>query len=149
MGFSLTGAHVIFFVAAVIAAGAVSGVLIAITTDVSTSLSYRSERIQEQLDTEFAIINDPKMIPLSAHSRYIFYLKNIGSKILHTTNQSFQIFINGEIVSTANFNFSDASIKPAEYTRLYISNTVISSGDNTLQVVGPLSVRDEFIFTIP
>lgn len=149
MGFSLTGAHVIFFVAAVIAAGAVSGVLIAITTDVSTSLSYRSERIQEQLDTEFAIINDPKMIPLSAHDRYIFYLKNIGSKILHTTNQTFQIFINGEIVSTAHFNFSDASIKPAEYTRLYIAQALIPSGDHTLRLVGPLSIRDEFVFTIP
>jgi archaeal flagellar protein FlaG len=149
MGFSLTGAHVIFFVAAVIAAGAVSGVLIAITTDVSTSLSYRSDRIQEQLDTEFTIINDPKMIPLSAGSRYIFYLKNIGSKTLHTTNETFQIFINGEIVSTADFNFSDASIKPAEYTRLYIAQTLISSGDHTLRAVGPLSVNDEFIFTIP
>jgi archaeal flagellar protein FlaG len=149
MGFSLTGAHVIFFVAAVIAAGAVSGVLIAITTDVSTSLSYRSERIQEQLDTEFVIINDPNIIPTSGGGRYIFYLKNIGSKTLLTTNETFQIFINGEIVSTANLNFSDASIKPAEYTRLYISNTVISSGDNTLQAVGPLSVKDEFIFTIP
>lgn len=150
MGFSLTGAHVIFFVAAVIVAGAVSGVFIAITMNVSTSLSYRGDRIQEQLDTDFKIINDPNSIPLSGDSNYyIFYLKNIGGKKLETTNETFQLFIDGQIVATANYNFSDASIQPSEYTFSYVAKSLISSGDRTLRVVGPLAVEDEFTFTIP
>ena len=76
MGFSLTGTHVIFFISSVIIAGAVSGVFIAVTTNVSTSLSDKGERVQEQLDTDFAIINDPDNIPTSG-SDYLFYLKNI------------------------------------------------------------------------
>jgi flagellar protein FlaG len=150
MGFSLTGAHVIFFVAAVIVAGAVSGVFIAITMNVSTSLSYRGDRIQEQLDTDFKIINDPNSIPLSGDSNYyIFYLKNIGGKKLETTNETFQLFIDGQIVATANYNFSDASIHPSEYTSAYVAQSMISSGDRTLRVVGPLAIEDEFTFTIP
>ena len=150
MGFSLTGAHVIFFVAAVIVAGTVSGVFIAITMNVSTSLSYRGDRIQEQLDTDFKIINDPNNIPLSGDSNYrIFYLKNIGGKKLETTNETFQLFIDGQIVATADYNFSDASIQPSEYTSTYVAQSLISSGDRTLRVVGPLAVEDEFTFTIP
>ena len=53
MGFSLTGAHVIFFIAAVIVASTVSGIFIAITMNISTSLSNRGERFQDQLDTDF------------------------------------------------------------------------------------------------
>lgn len=146
MGFSLTGAHVIFFIAAIIVAGAVSGVFIAVTMNVSTSLSDRGDRLQEQLDTDFKIINDPDNIPTSG-SDYIFYLKNIGGKTLSTTNETFQLFIDGEIVATAKYNFSNESIRPSEYTKIYVSET-ISSGDHNLRVVGPLAVKDEFTFEI-
>jgi flagellar protein FlaG len=146
MGFSLTGAHVIFFIAAIIVAGAVSGVFIAITMNVSTSLTDRGDRLQEQLNTDFKIINDPDQIPTSG-SDYIFYLKNIGGKTLSTTNETFQLFIDGEIVETAKYNFSNETIQPSEYTRIYVSET-ISSGDHKLRVVGPLAVEDEFIFEI-
>jgi len=57
MGFSLTGTHVIFFIASVIIAGAVSGIFVAITYDVSNSLSSRGERVQDQLDIEFKIFS--------------------------------------------------------------------------------------------
>lgn len=149
MGFSLTGAHVIFFVAAVIVAGTVSGVFIAITMNVSTSLTYRGDRISEQLNTEFKVINDPNNIPLSGDSNYyIFYLKNIGGKVLPTTNEIFQLFIDGEIVDISDYNFTDSSIQPSEYTSIYVSQSLISSGDRTLRVVGPMAIEDEFTFAI-
>jgi len=147
MGFSLTGTHVVFFIVSVIVASAVSGVLFAVTTDVSNSLLDRGERVQEQLDTEFKIINDPDNIPTSG-SDYLFYLKNIGGKVLATTNETFNIFIDGDLVLTANYNFSEDSIQPDEVTTLYIDNSEISVGDQTLRVVGPHAIDDEFTFTI-
>lgn len=147
MGFSLTGTHVVFFIAAVIAASAVSGVLIAVVTDLSKSLSERGDRVQKHLDTEFKIINDPDHIPLSGNN-YSFYLKNIGAKELATTNETFHLFVDGEIIVIENYSFSDDSIKPDEVTTLYIDNSEISSGDHTLRVVGPQAIEDEFTFTI-
>ena len=147
MGFSLTGTHVIFFIASVIIASAVSGVIIAVITDVSNSLSERGERVQEQLDTEFKIINDPDNIP-SSGNYYLFYLKNIGGRELSTSNETFHIFIDGDIVATANYNFSDNSVKTDEVTTIYISNTEISTGDQILTVVGPQAIEDKFSFTI-
>ena len=147
MGFSLTGTQVIFFIASVIIAGAVSGVFVAVIQDVSNSLSNRGERVQEQLDTEFEIINDPKYIPKSGNN-YLFYLKNIGGNKLVTTNTTFQLFIDGEIVATANYYFEDTSIQQDEVTTIYIADSEISTGDQTLRVIGPQAIEDEFTFTI-
>ena len=147
MGFSLTGAHVIFFVAAIIVAGAVSGIFVAITMNVSMSLSDRGDRLQEQLDTDFKIINDPENIPTSG-SDYVFYLKNIGGKKLSTTNETFQLFIDGDIIATADYNFSDDSIQPSKYTRIYVAQSTISLDYHTLRLVGPLGIEDEFTFEI-
>lgn len=147
MGFSLTGTHVIFFIASVIIAGAVSGVFVAITYDVSSSLSSRGERVQDQLDIEFKIINDPDNIPTSG-SDYLFYLKNIGGVELATTNETFHLFLDGDLVVTANYNFSDDSIQPDEVTTIYVDNSAISIGDQTLRIVGPQAIEDEFTFTI-
>lgn len=147
MGFSLTATHVIFFIASVIIAGAVSGVIITVITDVSNSLSDRGERVQEQLDTEFKIINDPDNIPTSG-SDYLFYLKNIGGNKLVTSNETFNLFVDGDLVAIANYNFSDNSMQPDEVTTIYVDNSEISSGDHTFRVVGPQGIDDEFTFTI-
>jgi len=144
MGFSLTGTHVIFFVAAVIIAGMVSGVFIAVTMNITTSLSNRGERVAEQLDTDFDIINDPNIIPLSG-SYYHFYLKNIGGARLTTTNQTFQIFIDGELIGISQYYFENTSISIDGITTLYV-NTTLASGDHTLRVVGPQAVDKEFNF---
>ena len=147
MGFSLTGTHVIFFIASIIVAGAVSGVFMAATNNINTSLSERGDRIQEQLDTEFTIINDPENIP-NVSGYYRFYLKNVGRKMLETTNQTFQLFVDGDMISIAKYNFSDESTASEDVTTIYVANSEIVSGDHTLRIVGPQAIDDEFIFTI-
>lgn len=145
MGISLTGTHVIFFIASIIAAGAVSGVFIAVTLNVTTSLSERGDRLQNQLDIDFTVINDPNTIPTSGVN-YMFYIKNIGGSKLTTTNQTFQVFLDGEFIPTANFTFSETTTPIDGITTLYVRKT-IAAGDHTLRVVGPQAVDDEFIFT--
>ncbi|RLF56561.1 MAG: hypothetical protein DRN27_09495 [Thermoplasmata archaeon] len=147
MGFSLTGTHVIFFVASVIAAGAISGVFMAVSMNAGDSFSKSGVRLQEQLDTEFKIINDNENIP-NIGGNYRFYLKNIGEGNLITTNETFQIFVDGEIISTLNYNFSDTLIWSGEYTTMYVVNSVISAGNHNLRIVGPQAVEDEFEFKI-
>lgn len=146
MGFSLTGTHLIFFIAAVIVAGIVSGVFIAVTLNVSTSLSERGDRVQEQLDTDFKVINDPDSIPKTGYY-YIFYLKNIGGKKLITTNETFQLFIDGDIIATTKYYFADDSLQVSKVTEIY-TNASLLPGDHTLRVVGPLAVDSKFTFTI-
>lgn len=147
MGFSLIGSNVVFFIASLIVAGTVSGIFIAVTLDISSSLSDSGDRLQEQLDTDFKIINDPSSIPSSGND-YIFYLKNIGGKKLITTNETFQVFCNGEIISVSQYYFNASSISVGEVTELFIIKAEIPNGDSTLRVVGPMAVTDEFAFTL-
>ena len=147
MGFSLTSTQVVFFIASVVVAGAVSGVFIAVTTDVTNSFSERGQRVQDQLDIEFKIINDPENIPLSGDN-YLFYLKNIGAKKLSTSNQTFNLFIDGEIIKISNYSFSDTTLQTEDTITLNINQNDISSGDHKLRVIGPQAIEDEFTFTI-
>ncbi len=147
MGFSLTGTHVIYFIAAVIIAGAVSGVFVAVIQDVTGSFSERGERVKDQLDIEFSIINDPDNIPSTA-SDYIFYLKNIGTVEIPTTNQTFTIFIDGEIIKTSNYNFSQNILQSEETNSLYIDKNNVNAGDHNLRIIGRYDIDDEFYFTI-
>lgn len=147
MGFSLTGTHVIYFIASVIIAGAVSGVFVAVIQDVTNSFSERGERVQDQLDIEFKIINDPDNIP-SIAGDYLFYLKNIGTVELPTTNQTFNIFVDGEIIKSSNYNFSDNTVQSESTVTIYIDKGDIISGDHKLRVIGPQAIEDEFTFTI-
>ena len=147
MGFSLTGTHVIFFIAAVIIGSTVSGVLITVTTNVTNSLSDRGGRIEEQQNTEFKIINDPNNIP-NVSGDYKFYLKNIGGAELTTSNSTFNLFVDGEIIIASDFNFSDASIQIGEVTTIYLKNNVMATGDHILRIVGPQAVTDKFSFTV-
>jgi archaellum component FlaG (FlaF/FlaG flagellin family) len=147
MGFSLAGAHVIFFVSAVIVAGAVSGVFIAVSNNLIGSFSEKGHHIQEEFETEFAIINDPAAIPLKNNS-YIFYIKNIGSRNIITSNSTFQLFIDGDIVSPHFYSFDTEAVYAGKYSSMFVNQTVIGTGYHTLRLIGPLTTEDTFQFKI-
>ena len=147
MGFSVTGSHVVFFIASIIAAGAVSGVFMAATFNINNSLTEKSQRVQEQLDTEYAIINDPEIIP-NANGYYQFYLKNLGAKKLISTNQTFHLFIDGVILQDIDYYFSSTSLLPGNIVTLYVAENTINTGNHKLRIVGPQAVKEDFIFTI-
>lgn len=147
MGFSLTGTQVIFFIASIIIASAVSGVFVAVINDVSNSFSERGDRLQEQLDIEFKIINDPDNISLS-DNYYQFYLKNIGGRVIATSNETFNIFLDGEIIITDNYYFSEKSIEPEKVCTMFLDSNELSVGYHTLRIVGPHAIEDEFNFSV-
>ncbi len=147
MGLSLSGTHVILFIISVILASTVSGVLVAVTTDVSTSLSERGDRLQNQLDTDFEIINDPDHIPTSG-SDYIFYLKNTGDIRIITTNETFQILVDGIIISEVKYNFSEEHIYPGDVVMMYVDNSEILLGDHTMRIIDLQGNEDEFTFSL-
>lgn len=147
IGFSLTGAHVIFFVSSVIVAGAVSGVFIAVTTGLMGSFTDRGLQIQEKVETDFAIINDPTTIP-SVNDSYVFYLKNIGLRSLICSNTTIQVFIDGDIISSELYHFGTEIVYVGDIVSLFISETMIDEGFHTLRIVGPSTVQDNFEFIL-
>lgn len=147
MGLSLSGTHAVLFIVSVILASTVSGILVGISSDISTSLTNRGDRLQDQLDTDFEIINDPDQIP-NTGSDYLFYLKNIGEKRIITTNDTLQLFVDGAIVPETNYNLSLSSTYPGDVSTINVDNSEISAGDHTLRVIGSQDIEDNFTFTI-
>jgi flagellar protein FlaG len=138
---------VVFFIASVIAAGAVSGVFMAATFNINTSFTEKSQRVQEKLETDFTIINDPELIP-NANGIFIFYLKNLGANKLISTNQTLQLFIDGIIIQDEQYNFSSTSILPGDYGSMYVNESVVDTGYHKLRLIGPQAIQDEFTFII-
>jgi flagellar protein FlaG len=147
MGFSLTSTHIILFIAAVSIAGIVSGVFVTIITDVTTSFSDKGERLVGEINTDFKIINDPENIPLIG-GYYIFYLKNTGEGRLLTDNETFQIFIDGEIIPKNNYYLTPSYIYHSEVAEIHVDSTMISAGTHQMRAVGPYAVAETFQFTI-
>lgn len=147
MGFSLTGSQVVFFVASVIVAGAVSGIFVAVIMDIMEGYKNQGKRIQDRLDIEFKIISDPDNIPIE-NEYYLFYLKNIGHKEIPTDNTTFTIFIDGKLISTDKYSFSNSILYIDEVTTLYIESSEINSGNHKLRIIGPYEIYDEFLFKI-
>lgn len=147
MGFSLTSTHLIFFITAVSVAGVVSGVLVGITTDITMSFSEKGQRLREELDTDFRIINDPEYIP-SEDGFYVFYLKNIGDGKLVTDNETFQLFVDGDIITKSNYYLTPSYIYYSEVAEIHVVNNTIAAGMHQLRIVGPHAVDDTFTFTI-
>jgi flagellar protein FlaG len=147
MGISLSSTHLIFFIAAVSIAGVVSGVFVAVINDVTGSFVDSGDRLVGELDTDFEIINDPENIP-DVGGYYIFYLKNIGENKLVTDNTTFQLFINGDLISISNYNLTPSYIYPSEVAEIYLVNTTVGAGTHQLRIVGDYGIADKFTFTI-
>jgi flagellar protein FlaG len=147
MGISLSSTHLIFFIAAISIAGVVSGVFVAVINDVTGSFVDSGNRLVGELDTDFEIINDPENIP-DTGGYYIFYLKNIGESKLVTDNTTFQLFIDGDLISIINYNLTPSLLYPSEVAEIYLVNTILGSGTHQLRVVGDYGIADKFTFTI-
>jgi len=65
-----------------------------------------------------------------------------------TTNDTFQIFLDGELLSTTNYYFSDSLIESGKVADIYIASNEISYGDHCIILIGPQALNDEFVFTI-
>lgn len=57
--------HTMFFIASVIVAASLAGVFVSVSQDMARSIGDEAERINEQADSDFAILNDPAMVPFA------------------------------------------------------------------------------------
>lgn len=124
-----------------------SGVFVVVISDVTSSFTDRGERLTGEIDTDFEIINDPDNIP-DVGGYYRFYLKNIGNSKLVTDNETFQLFVDGGLISKSNYNMTPSYIYPSEVAEIYLVNATISSGTYQLRLVGPYAIADTLTFTI-
>lgn len=138
--------HLIFFIAAVIVATAVVGVVYTNVTAVASAAHAGGSTLSQQLKTDITIINDPGNINYSAGA-YIFYVKNTGKSNLDPGLVT--VLINGVVVSPGNISIVGGGStvwRPVDV--LQINVTAIPAGDNNIRVVTENGIEDAMDFHI-
>lgn len=136
----------IFFIASVIIALGVIGVLFLNIQSISSAANIGSKILTEQLRTDITVINDPEMIPNSS-GVYTFYVKNTGKEELSTSYVN--VIIDGVVVPEADLTkiLLGGNVVWTSGDVLQINATVsMQSGSHKLRVVADNGVEDEFSF---
>ncbi len=140
--------QLIFFIAAIMIAVGVIGVVTTNVQSISASYGMNSKTLADQLMTDITIINDPAMIPISSNN-YSFYVKNTGQSTLDNTTVN--MFVDGRYTMNLTTTIMDGGSYwyPTYVLRLNYSivrNPALSSGDHIVRVVAGNGVFDTMAF---
>ncbi|MCZ7397758.1 MAG: flagellar protein G [Candidatus Methanoperedens sp.] len=145
--------QLIFFIAAIVIAVGVIGVVTVNVQSISASYGMNSKTLADQLKTDITIINDPGAIPNSS-SNYSFYVKNTGKSTLDPTTVN--MFVDGKYTMNLTYKIMEnttlwypTNVLMLNYTYGVNKNPVLSSSpDHTVRVVAGNGVFDTMAFRI-
>lgn len=95
---STSASQVIWFIAAVLAATAVSGVMIVVVNELADSLDSEGRQTAMELSYDISIENDVTMVPYNKTTTNLtIYIKNTGSKEIYYSgvNYTFVLLLTG------------------------------------------------------
>lgn len=100
---SVSVSHLIIFIAAMLVAGSVAGVLTTTVNDISNAIDDQGPSVSDDIRTSIEIINDPgaQVVNDTDGNTIELFVKNTGSRELTTEPDNIDIFINGQF-STAD-----------------------------------------------
>jgi len=145
MGMSTATSQLVFFIAAMIVASAVVGVMAKGVFQVTDGIDGKSKLVDEQLNTDILIINDPNNVP---NNPVKIYAKNTGSTTLNEELITVQIDGNASLTYTTSVSGGTGSYwSPSSLLIITISMN-LSSGDHTVIVTTENGVSDTFEFRV-
>ena len=138
--------QVIFFVAAIVVAGSLSGVFIGLSGNMASAVEKRANNFSEKLDTSIKVINDPAFMPYN-DSNLTLYVKNTGSISLLPTDLT--VLIDGNNENSSSWTIVGGSNEWAPSIVLAIHlNIILANGDHTAKVVLSNGISDSMGFRI-
>ncbi len=108
-----SASHIIWFIAAVVAASAISGVIVKVSMDMADNIESRGMSQSGSLLYDISIENDVTMVPFNnTTNNLILYLKNVGHKSFSAAevNSSFILLLTGGNVTNTDYLPSNYSI---------------------------------------
>lgn len=138
--------QVIFFVAAIVVAGALSGVFIGLSSNMANAVENRATNFSNKLDTSIKVINDPAFMPYD-NSTLTLYIKNTGSVALLPTD--LLVLIDGKDQNSSHWTIIGGSSQwvPGIVLEIHL-NIILANGDHTAKVVISNGISDSIGFRI-
>lgn len=138
---SVSVSHLIIFIAAMIVASSVAGVLTTTVNDIGQAIDDQGLSVSDDIRSEIEIINDPGAAVVnesSSPNRVELYVKNTGSTELTTQPDNVDVFLNGQFRTADNVTVvsSDSQLwGRTEVVRIDIEDTSpITQGENRAKV---------------
>jgi len=138
---SVSVSHLIIFIAAMVVASSVAGVLTTTVNDIGDAIDDQGLSVSDDIRSEVEIINDPgsEVINTSANpDRVELYVKNTGNKELTTNPDNVDVFLNGQFRTADNVTIvsSDSDVWGRnDVARIDIEDTApITDGENRAKV---------------
>ncbi|WP_423793317.1 flagellar protein G [Methanocaldococcus indicus] len=136
--------EILLFVAVLLIAGLVVSVLTVSSYKISLSLEKKSDSISNKLAQDFEIINDPADIPRNPTLGITtIYIKNTGKEPIIFTNTTFNVIIDGNIVSITDISPTTGILYPEEVGTINVSYN--ETGYHKIRVVSSSGVSREII----
>ncbi len=87
--------HMVFFIASILVAASIAGVIIAVSNNMANDLVAKENGISDTMQTNIEIINDPRIVPYNDNNLTI-YIQNTGDITLNYNDIT--ILIDGHIM---------------------------------------------------
>jgi archaellum component FlaG (FlaF/FlaG flagellin family) len=138
--------QVIFFVAAIVVAGSLSGVFIGLSSNMANAVENRANNFSDKLDTSIKIINDPAFMPYN-NTSLTLYIKNTGSIPLLPTD--LLVLIDGQDQNSSSWTIMGGLSQwvPGLVLEIHL-NIILANGDHTAKVVVSNGISDSMGFRI-
>ena len=123
----------ILFIASLVIAAGVSGVLINTVTDISSALDDRGADVSNNIRTDVEIISasDPDTYD-AANGTLTLYVKNTGSRSLPATGQTFDVIVDARYRTNVTVTVADgeAAWRPHGVVEVVVGDLSLASGDH-------------------
>lgn len=149
---SVSSAHLVLFIAAVLIAAALAGTVTESAGRLGNAIDENSQVESEQTDTAVRVVSDadaPAAVYDAANETLTLYVKNVGDSTLSSDPEDVTVLVNGTYASDQQTTVLDADEwRPGALLRVRVDVTLPPDSE-TRVVVNPTGARDSFVFTTP
>lgn len=135
---SESASQLIIFIASILIAASVSGLLITQTLTIGDASRSSAQHLAQEMRDDVTIINDPADVPYNSTSNNLtLYVKNTGSSSMQPDPALFEVLIDGTIYTDLDVALIQGSDSwgPGEVVEITVKNVDLSTGDHALKVV--------------
>lgn len=133
---SVSITHLILFIASLLVAASVAGVLTDEVGRLSEAINEQGLDASHEVRTDIEIISDAGSGNVYANENVTLYIKNTGTSNLQSGPEDFDVILDGQYDAGLNTTVLDAeSWEPGDVVRLRIFEPGLGPGDHRVKVI--------------
>ncbi|QCC50621.1 flagellar protein G [Halapricum salinum] len=135
---SVSASHLILFIASILVAASVSGVLTSTVGDLSNAIDDTGLQVSDDVRTDIEIISDSgsDAVYNDTEGNITLYVKNTGSLQLAADSNTMDVLVNGQYETDVTVTLLEDSVTwdSGDVVRLDISRSLATNEDHRIQL---------------